>query len=477
MLLLVTIVIFITYNVNIVQNEIRENQYNTLINNLRQDTTNFGLWISHKISIVDTAKDMTNNFSLDELKKWHTGNPYLNINNDDPSISQIYLGLADGDFITGGQWIPPEDYDPRTRTWYLEAVEANDTIVSKVYIDRETNDYLVTVSSPFYIEGDFVGVISADVFLDDIYDFIKNQMDDGESYSYLIDSTGLIVIYTSRPDLEGKNLFTDIDAPGLLEYFDEVQYTNDIVRMEYTYKGEPIRGIVQKVDGRKWYLAVAKVYDKSIFNIDGVGKWTLVINSLSLLIILILIYMIIKVRGELNSTNEVLKNENEKDFLTGIYNRRYLNLYLEKLWNIANPELNISMLIMDVDYFKFYNDTYGHIKGDEVLKAITKCINQNIRKGDVFARFGGEEFALVLENVTLEESKHIANKVKQAVYDLNIEHQSSPMERITISVGIRAFSMDSSLSVRQVIDEADKALYEAKESGRNAIMAFDDIKE
>ncbi|MBN2797393.1 MAG: GGDEF domain-containing protein [Clostridia bacterium] len=472
-LLVLTIIVFITYNVNILQNEIKENQYNALINDLRRDTTNFGLWISQKKSIVNTAKDICNNFSFDELRQWHTDNPYLNINNDDPSISQIYIGLADGDFITGGQWIPPDDYDPRTRTWYIEAYEAGETVVSKVYVDRETGEKLVTISSPFYLDDEFVGIISANVFLKTISTYLTTQITERNSYSYLVDEDGTIVIHTNRPYLEGQNIYTDINNAELNNYFDQVKETKDIIRMEYFYEEENIIGIVQKVDGRNWYLAVARIDDASLFDIQVGGKWTLLINGLSLFIILILIYMILKARSELNNMNELLTTENEKDFLTGIFNRRYLNLYLESIWN-KEEHVIVSILLMDVDYFKNYNDTYGHILGDEVLTRLTDAINETIRKDDVFARFGGEEFALVLENVDQEEALKIAYKIRDAVYELNMEHNTSPFGRVTISIGSVTLMLDHHINVRDAVDCADKALYEAKASGRNKVSIYTD---
>lgn len=470
-LLIITIFVLIAYNFNVVRNEIMENRYNALVNDLRGDATTFGLWIHRKKSIVNTARDIYENFTYDDLATANTQNPYLNINNDDPNISQIYIGLSDGNFITGGQWVPPEDYDPRARTWYKEACEADDTIISNVYVDRETGEMMVTVSSPLYLEDQFVGVVSADVFLDSIRDFLMTAIEGRDNYSYLIDEDGTVVIHTRQPYLEGQNMYSDADAPFLGEYFEEAKETNDVVRMAYEYENEQIIGIVQNVDGRNWYLSVAAIDDPGIFDFSPGHQWIFLVNALMLLIIFVLIYIIVRTRTELHSMNELLTKENEKDFLTGIYNRRYLNLYLEGLWKKENID-KISILILDVDFFKNYNDTYGHIMGDEVLKNLTKSIDDSTRKNDVFARFGGEEFALVLENVDASEAKKIAQKTIDAVYQLSIEHETSPYKRITISIGGVTVLPGKRVSVREAIDYADKALYEAKESGRNQAIIY-----
>ena len=201
LVLFASVVLFAVYNISIVSQEIAEKQYNDLVHELSDITKNFDIWIIDKVNIVETTKDVIDNFTCEELVQWNKGNPYLNINNENPNVSQIYIGLTDGNFITGGQWVPPKEYDPRTRTWYKEAHAADKTIVSKVYIDRETGDKLVTVSSPLYLESKFVGVISADVFLDDINDFIITQLKDEDYYAYLVDDDGTIVIHTKNSDL------------------------------------------------------------------------------------------------------------------------------------------------------------------------------------------------------------------------------------------------------------------------------------
>ncbi|SFI21669.1 diguanylate cyclase (GGDEF) domain-containing protein [Tindallia magadiensis] len=470
-LLISTILMLIVYNVTLVRNEIIENRYNTLVNDLRGDATAFGLWIHQKKNMINTAKDIYQNFSYEELMDQKTENPYFNINKEDPSISQIYIGLEDGNFLTGGRWVPPEDYDPRSRTWYQEAYKADKTIVSNIYTDRETGEMLVTVSSPFYLEDQLVGVLSADVFLESIRNFLVAEIEQRNSYSYLIDEDGTIVIHTRQPELEGQNIHMIQNAPALTEYFEKAKKTGSLVRMSYEYEAEQIIGIVQKAEGRNWYLVVARVDETALMDAHLTHQWMFLINGIMLLSILMLIYMISKTRAELHNMNELLTKENEKDFLTGIYNRRYLNLYLESLWK--REDINqVSILILDVDFFKKYNDFYGHIMGDDVLKKITQCIDDTVREKDVFARFGGEEFALVLENVHESKVKKIAQKIIDTVYRLNIEHETSPFERITISIGAVTVQPSHTLSVREAIDYADEALYDAKEAGRNRVAVY-----
>jgi len=474
-MLITTVLIFVLYNINVVDQEIQENQYNKLVNDLSIVTNNFELWINEKKIIIDTAKDVINNFKFHEIIKYKTKNPYLNINNEKGDVSQVYIGLSNGDFVTGGGWVPPEDYDPRTRTWYKEAKDSNETIVSKVYIDRETGNKLVTVSSPLWIDDEFVGVVSVDVFLESISDFLKTQIREENNYAFLIDYDGTVVMHTMRKSLISKNLYTDVREASIIAYFELAKQGYGLVRMEYEYDHQNIRGIIQKVAGRDWYMGVALVNENSFLNSWEVEKRHLLINGLSILIIFVLLSILLKNRSELNQLHDYLTQENERDFLTGIYNRRYLNVYLENLWKNRNCYRSISMLMIDVDLFKHYNDTYGHLLGDDVLKKITTSICENVRSDDVFARFGGEEFALVLLNVPDEEIIKISEKIKNSIYNLDIVHRTSPYERVTVSIGVTSVNYNDhgDVGIRNAIEHADIALYKAKEHGRNKVVVYE----
>ncbi len=479
LLLVISIIIFIIYNVHDLSNKSSENQYNKLVNDLHKDTTDFTSWISNKKEILNTAKDFVDNFSYEEITGWNTLNPYLNINNDDPDISQIYIGFASGEFITGGEWIPPDDYDPRTRIWYKEAIQANDTIISDVYIDLETGDRTVTISSPLYLDSRFVGVISADVFMNNISKWLANQISGKNIYTYLLNSEGTVIVHTLRQDLVGTNIFEKQHYESyfarqdlFLSYIEEVKNTNQIVRMEYVAAGKKTRGIIRKIEDGEWYLSVAAVENHDIIHFIKLNNKSIIFNLLMLGIILMLLQLIIRIKQELEKKNQLLTLDNERDFLTGIFNRRYFNLYMENLWKSADGCSEISLLMMDIDHFKGYNDTYGHIKGDEVLISVTNLINNTIRKQDVFARYGGEEFILVLDQVSESDAEKIAGKIVLAVYQANIENSSSPNGRITLSIGVASMKHSKNVDVRQFTNSADQALYKAKEKGRNTVVVL-----
>lgn len=173
---------------------------------------------------------------------------------------------------------------------------------------------------------------------------------------------------------------------------------------------------------------------------------------------------------ELMEKNIELQRLTNVDGLTGLSNRRYFNEYLEIEWlRGAREQQPLSLLMIDVDHFKRYNDTYGHVGGDEVLKKIAEVLQQVARRpADIAARFGGEEFALIMPATPLEGMQLQANKFRQRVEDLKIPHSASTTSPyVTVSVGGATMLTQGSGAFTKLVAAADTALYEAKGAGRN----------
>jgi diguanylate cyclase (GGDEF)-like protein len=183
---------------------------------------------------------------------------------------------------------------------------------------------------------------------------------------------------------------------------------------------------------------------------------------------------------QLASREQSLKEENRQldllaqfDGLTGLPNRRSFDATLQSQWNGSEAtEQLVSLLMIDIDHFKRFNDYYGHVEGDACLKTIATCLAEgSLRPSDVVARYGGEEFAAVLPPVSLERAVAIAERVRQAVFDLNLPNRQAPVGRVTISVGAATVSTHAATS-RELVEAADAALYTAKRSGRNRVSAI-----
>ncbi len=175
---------------------------------------------------------------------------------------------------------------------------------------------------------------------------------------------------------------------------------------------------------------------------------------------------------ELLRANLELRRLTHSDGLTGLSNRRYLDEFLNAEWKRAERErTEVSLLMIDVDYFKPYNDTYGHVAGDNVLRSVATTIRREIRQPrDLVARFGGEEFAVVLPGTGSAGARLLAEKMRRDVVGLALPHVGSAVsEHLTISIGVATLTPAPGLAETALIEEADAALYRAKRDGRNRV--------
>jgi len=181
---------------------------------------------------------------------------------------------------------------------------------------------------------------------------------------------------------------------------------------------------------------------------------------------------------ELREANERLSRLSQQDGLTGLANRRRFDLDLMREMGRARRERRpIAVVIGDVDFFKAFNDTYGHPAGDDCLKRIAGALRGTCRRpSDVAARYGGEEFALILPDTTEDSARRRAVDAMRAVAALEIEHRGSGVARtVTMSFGVAGSVPDAEVVADTLVERADRALYAAKRAGRNAVLAFSEI--
>lgn len=173
-------------------------------------------------------------------------------------------------------------------------------------------------------------------------------------------------------------------------------------------------------------------------------------------------------------SNELVRLSNE-DALTGLYNRRYLNETIAIEWERAErSEEPLSVVFVDIDYFKLYNDTYGHLQGDKALMRVASVLRKHMRRtSDIAARCGGEEFVLLLPNTPSAGAQVVANNVMRAVDGLKIEHKTSNVaDHLTLSIGVATWAQEENMTMNKLIAQADAAVYQAKAEGRHAIRVF-----
>jgi diguanylate cyclase (GGDEF)-like protein len=177
-----------------------------------------------------------------------------------------------------------------------------------------------------------------------------------------------------------------------------------------------------------------------------------------------------KAELELKQAYSALEKLAYLDGLTRVANRMYLDKFLHHEWNRAKREQeSIALVLCDIDYFKNYNDTYGHLVGDRCLRQIANALCKVVKRStDVVARYGGEEFCIVLLNTNLSGAINVATAIQERVQELRILHQNSPIGNyVTISLGLAAYIPTEKTSFKHLIQMADDALYQAKAAGKN----------
>lgn len=181
-------------------------------------------------------------------------------------------------------------------------------------------------------------------------------------------------------------------------------------------------------------------------------------------------------KEKLDVLSQEMARMSREDVLTGLANRRHFNEVFQSEWDRARREQQpLSLIFADIDYFKPFNDTHGHLEGDRVLAEVGKALKSVVRRGgDMAARYGGEEFVILLPGTPIEGAIGVANQIMDVIHGLSIPHRASGVSScITISAGIASIIPSSGVRSAQLIDWADEAVYAAKKAGRDRIHIWE----
>ena len=253
----------------------------------------------------------------------------------------------------------------------------------------------------------------------------------------------------------------------------KISHINDVINKLIAYEIE-----VAKYD-RKNFL---KVYDSILLEVGSI----LIMVIFGVMFISFYVFKSIQkdqtaleiATKKLKHANKKLENVSYTDSLTGLYNRRYFNVVYEReIKRAKRNRSGISFMMLDIDFFKQYNDTYGHIEGDFALKSVAKVLKDTLKRpGDFLFRLGGEEFGILLIDTNQEESEKLAQAICESVKGREIKHEASKVnEFVTISIGIASCIADETLNEEILITRADEMLYKAKEAGRDGYKITTDI--
>jgi diguanylate cyclase (GGDEF)-like protein len=173
---------------------------------------------------------------------------------------------------------------------------------------------------------------------------------------------------------------------------------------------------------------------------------------------------------------ELLRNQSIRDPLTGLYNRRYFEESLSRELHRANRTgRNVSLVMLDLDHFKHFNDTFGHQVGDILLKEVAGVLKGRVRAGDLACRYGGEEFSLIIAEADTEGAYKCVESIREAIKHLSLHNRGQTLGTVTVSAGIATYPPHAASS-EDLIHAADEALYRAKKAGRDAIFIYEPLK-
>jgi diguanylate cyclase (GGDEF)-like protein len=403
---------------------------------------------------------------------------------------------------------------------WLPRAQANKHTIGKPYWDKTLQAGVLVITQPIRTSNErLLGVLTAKINFRTIGKILKNYAQGEIGELYLITEEGVLLV-SSRP-ISARFLETKVMGSTARQLFfgegDPQRYSG--------YDGKAVVGTLKRMSELNWGVVAEKESAKAYAQIVRLRNVTLILVVGLLLFIglgayllgLTLVRPIDRLTGgaskvaagdlevdlpilsrsevgyltevfndmvarlrqgrdELAAINETLRKKNKElhelsitDSLTGLYNRKHLMETLDnEVARSKRHKHDFAVLVVDIDHFKEYNDTYGHLAGDEVLSRLASVFKKSVRSCDYVARYGGEEFILVLPEIGPEDGLKAAERIREKVVKESFAGDGEPIE-VTVSVGVASYPKDGG-DPQTIIRQADTALYKAKETGRNRVV-------
>ena len=464
----------------------------------------------------------------DEAKKEQAFEVFTNIVNELYSYN-MYIGLEDshneyrvelGSDIKNVQPVAELDPYEREDKWYFETLETDKKYLLKVDIDHFMQRKRVWLNYRVEQEGLPLGVICTGLEFSHIVGEVFSQYENSNMRGLIVDKDGIIHMDSSL--IEDREFIYDDYKVPVREVFSDPDIINAIeghLNKETGYWDEVSEPIVLNItSGQHRYMTLSPIAytDWSFVILSGT---TTIFDATYLMPIMIIIFILLIAfaviistvsyrllfkplhnlddslarlneqnadyifgverddeLGHLSNTISDLFNKANVDALTGLYNRRFMDSSMERIMGLlSRSEGQLSVLMLDIDFFKRFNDTYGHEQGDKCLQAVAHALSYTVsRVNDIVVRYGGEEFAIVLPNTDSEGSKMFAERLLSNVRNLKIPHEKNDCAAcVTISIGVTTGKVNYKQDLDMYLRKADEALYMSKNTGRDKYTYLD----
>ena len=273
-----------------------------------------------------------------------------------------------------------------------------------------------------------------------------------------------------------ENFFSDITvATNGEEGFEKFQNSDfDLVLTDINMPkvdGITLTRMIREIDKRV-PIVIITAYNQTDFLINSIdlGVSNYILKPFELEQFMLAIKKVSNKLTDEKERNRLISEKIHYDFLTKLYNRRYFNEVANNYFKSSmRKKESLCVIMIDIDNFKKINDIYGHLVGDEVLKELSSKMKQSVRSSDILARFGGEEFVILLPDTEQSGAVELAEKLRKEAHDIKIETKSKGVITFTISLGISCLKHNEDSSIEDILKRADTALYDAKFSGKDRV--------
>ena len=324
---------------------------------------------------------------------------------------------------------------------------------TRLYTDAIGKGLMLTIGKPVYYKKDFLGTIDVDITL--------NNMDNALFKLDTLKNKSLI--YNDKFEVLGSNnIISDFNRSKIYKATDFLP--KELLAIKETSK-------VIYLDGR--YLFVKKIKDTPFtflyYQDAKVVWWHSLWYVLPIVLFIFLFFLVLYLYKKAKSVMGELQDQAIKDYMTGAFNRRYFFEVSSAIFLKAKRnQTSVAIIMTDIDDFKSINDKYGHQAGDVGIKYVKEVFDKNLRKSDLFARFGGEEFCILLDNISLKDTEMLVEKIRKE-FEASVLVSENHTFSYTVSFGVAYGLLDN---VEDMINLADKALYRSKNDGKNRVTIY-----